>query len=201
MNVGEWRSVIPAAPTNVRRPRAMQKRLSTYRLLACMAVVFLAGLPRVAAADEWDSCVKLSDDLAVAGCSRAIDSHQYMGRSLARLYARRGGAYQTQGDLKHAMADFNESMRIDPTYPSAYLNRGNTWFNRGDFDRAIADYNQAIRLDPKDTKAYYNRGMAWEKKRSLQAALADFKVHAQLAPSDPDGLKAVKRVSKELSAR
>ena len=213
----------------------MQMRLSTYRLLACMAVVVLAGLPGVAASDEWDSCVKLSDDLAVAGCSRAIDSHQYTGRSLARLYARRGGAYQTQGDLSHAMADFNESMRIDPTYPSAYSNRGNTWYRRGDFaraiadynqaiqldpkyghayvnrgsawgtrgdlDRAIADYNQAIRLDPKDTKAYYNRGIAWEKKRSLQAALADFKMHSQLAPSDLDGLTAVKRVSKELSAR
>jgi len=44
--------------------------------------------------------------------------------------------------------------------------------------------------------------MAWEKKRSLQAALADFKMHSQLAPSDDlDGLAAVKRVSKELSAR
>ena len=84
-------------------------------------------LPRVAAADEWDSCVKLSDDLAVAGCSRAIDAHQYTDRSLARLYARRGGAYQALGDLNHAMLDFNESMRIDPTYPPAYNNRGNTW--------------------------------------------------------------------------
>ena len=179
----------------------MQMRFSTCRLLACMAVVVLAGLPGVAAADEWDSCVKLSDDLAVAGCSRAIDSRQYAGRSLARLYARRGGAYQAQGDVNRAIADYNESMRIDPTYPAAYNNRGNTWYHRGDFDRAIADYNQAIQLDPKDTKAYYNRGMAWEKKRSLQAALADFKMHAQLAPSDPDGRTAVKRVSKLLSAR
>ena len=66
-------------------------------------------------------------------------------------------------------------------------------------DRAIADYDEAIRLNPKEAKAYYNRGMAWEKKHSLQAALADFKMHSQLAPSDPDGLTAVKRVSKELS--
>ena len=85
----------------------MQMRLSTYRLFAFMAVVVLAGLPRAAAADELDSCVKLSDDLAVAGCSRAIDSHQYTGRSLARLYARRGGAYQARGDPDHAMLDFN----------------------------------------------------------------------------------------------
>ena len=84
---------------------------------------------------------------------------------------------------------------------SAYFNRGSAWANKGEFDRAIADYDQAIQLDPKNTKAYYFRGMVWEKKRSLQAALADFKMHAQLAPSDRDGLTAVKRVSKELSAR
>lgn len=212
----------------------MQMRFSTYRLFACMGVVLLAGLPGVAAADESDSCIKLSDDLAVAGCTRTIDSHQYTGRSLARVYARRGGAYRAQGDLTHAMADYNESMRIDPTYPSAYNNRGNAWYHSGKFDRAIADYNQAIQLDPKsglayanrgsawgakgdfnraiedfdraiqldpkDTKAYYNRGMAWEKKRSLKEALADFRMHARLAPSDPDGQKALKRVSKELSA-
>src|SRR6059058_3816897 len=182
MNVGEWRSVIPAAPTNVRRPRAMQKHLSTYRLLACMAVVFLAGLPRVAAADEWDSCVKLSDDLAVAGCSRAIDSHQYTGRSLARLYARRGGAYQAQGDVNRAVADYNESMRTDPTYPAAYNNRGNTWYHSGDFDRAIADYNQAIQLDPKYAPAYNNRGSAWGAKGDLDRAMADYNQAIQLDP-------------------
>ena len=165
----------------------MQMRFSTYRVLACMAVVVLAGLPRVAAADEWDSCVKLSDDLAVAGCSRAIDSRQYTGRSLARLYARRGGAYQTQGDLNRAMADFNESMRIDPTYPAAYNNRGNTWYHRGDFDRAIADYNQAIQLDPKYGSAYMNRGSALGSKGDVDRAIADFDQAIQ-RPATFDGV-------------
>jgi hypothetical protein len=68
----------------------MRMRSSTYRLFACLAVVALAGLPTMAAADEWGSCVKLSDDLPVAGCSRAIDSHQYTGRSPVV-----GGAKQT----------------------------------------------------------------------------------------------------------
>src|SRR5437867_2189519 len=160
----------------------MQKRLSTYRLLGCMAVVFLAGLPRVAAADEWDSCVKLSDDLAVAGCSRAIDSHQYTGRSLARLYARRGGAYQAQGDVNRAVADYNESMRIDPTYPAAYHNRGSAWGAKGELDRAIADYNQAIQLDPKDAEAYYNRGSAWSAGGDFDRAIADYNQAIQLDP-------------------
>jgi tetratricopeptide (TPR) repeat protein len=142
----------------------------------------LAGLPMVAAADEWDACVKLSDDLAVAGCSRAIDSRQYTGRSLARLYTRRGGAYQAHNDLDRAMADFNESMRIDPTYPPAYNNRGITWYRRGELDRAIADYDQAIRLDPKDAEACYNRGLAWKAKNDLDRAIADYSEAIRLSP-------------------
>src|SRR5215510_13690782 len=165
---------------------AMQKRSSTYRLFAYLAVAALVGLPMVAAADEWDACVKLSDDLAVAGCSRAIDSHQYTGRSLARLYTRRGGAYQAQGDLDHAMADFNESMRVDPTYPAAYNNRGITWYRRGDLDRAIADYDQAIRLDPKYEYAYANRGAAWATKGDLDRAIADFDQAVRLDPKDAE---------------
>ena len=160
----------------------MQMRFSTCRLLACMAVVVLAGLPRVAAADELDSCVKLSDDLAVAECSRVIDSHQYTGRSLARLYTRRGGAYQAQGDPNRAVADYNESMRIDPTYPAAYSNRGNIWFRRGEFDRAIADYNQAIQLDPKYGRAYHNRGSAWGNRGDLDRAIADYNEAIRLDP-------------------
>jgi hypothetical protein len=37
-------------------------------------------------------------------------------------------------------------------------------------------------------------------KKRLPEALADFKMRVRLAPSDPEGLTAVKRVSKELNA-
>jgi tetratricopeptide (TPR) repeat protein len=164
----------------------MQMRSSTCRLFACLAVMALAGSPMVAAADEFDSCVDLSDDLAVAGCSRAIDSHEYTGRSLARLYSRRGGAYQAQGDLERAMADLDESVRIDPTYPSAYSNRGAAWYRRGDLDRAIADFNTAIRLDPKYEYAYVNRGAAWGTKGNFDRAIADFDTAIRLNPKDAE---------------
>ena len=152
----------------------MQMRSSTYRLFACLAVVALAGLPMVAAADDRDPCKTQSGELGVAECSRAIDSHQYTGRSLARLHVGRGMAYQAKGDLARAMADYNESMRADPTYPGAYNNRGVAWYRKGDHDRAIADYDQTIRLDPKYGLAYVNRGAAWAAKGDLDRAIADF---------------------------
>src|SRR5262249_27074600 len=125
---------------------AMQMRSSASWLFACLAVVALAESPTAAAATDWDACEQLSGDLAVARCSRAIDSHQYTGRDLAWLHASRGVAYLAQGDVDHAMADFNESMRVDPAYPRAYYLRGNAWFRTGEFDRAVADYSEVIRL-------------------------------------------------------
>lgn len=161
----------------------MRMRSSTYGF-ACFAVLILAGLPMVAVADDVVNCVKQSDDLAVAECSRAIDSHQYTGRSLARLYDRRGGAYGAQGDLDHAMADFKESMQVDPTYPDAYNHRGNVWYHAGKLDQAIADYDRAIRLDPKYADPYVNRGAAWGAKGDFGRAMADFDQAIRLDPKD-----------------
>ena len=100
------------------------------------------------------------------------------------------------------LGHFDGKVGADISAPAAWdVNRGSAWGAKGDLDRAIADFDEAVRLDPKDAQAYYNRGTAWEKKRRLREALADFKMHSQLAPSNPDGRKAVERVSKELRAR
>jgi len=61
--------------------------------------------------------------------------------------------------------------------------------------------NQAIRLNPNFSYAFYNRGLSWERKNDLQRALADFKKFFELVPSDPDGPKAIERVTKALSGR
>jgi tetratricopeptide (TPR) repeat protein len=162
----------------------MRMRSSGCWSFACLAVMALAGLPTAAAAGDWEPCEAQSGELAVAGCSRAIDSHQYTGRDLARLYASRGVAYLAQGDLDHAMADYNESTRLDPTYARAYYDRGITWYRTGDFDRAIADYSEAIRLDQNDEYAYVNRGSAWRAKGEFDRATADFDQAIRLDPKD-----------------
>src|SRR5262249_35695281 len=162
----------------------MQMRSSASWLFACLTAVGLTGLPTVAAADDWDACGKQSGDLAVAGCSRAIDSNQYTGRNLAWLYASRGVAYLAQSDLDHAMADFNEAIRLDPKDAAPYYNRGVACTAQGDLDRAIADFYEAIRLDPKDAASYSIRGIAWSDKGELDRAIADFDEAIRLDPKD-----------------
>ncbi len=83
------------------------------------------------------------------------------------------------------MADFDEAIRLDPTFAAAFNNRGHLWHqNKRDLDRAMADYDEAIRLDPTFAAAFNNRGHLWhQNKRDLDRAMADYDEAIRLDPS------------------
>jgi tetratricopeptide (TPR) repeat protein len=144
---------------------------------------------------EWNG--KQESDKAIADCNQAIR----LNPNYANAFFNRGNAYKAKGQYDRAIEDFGQAIRLNPSDANAINNRGNTYNNKGQYDRAIEDYNQAIRLNPNYAIAFYNRGGSWERKNDLQRALADFKKFSELAPSDPDGPKAVERVTKALRGR
>ena len=85
------------------------------------------------------------------------------------------------------MADFNESIRLNPTYAMAYFFRGDLYKTHGDFDRGLADLNELIRLDPNYAMAYFTRGNISYIKGNNVAAVEDFNKAIQLDPKDEDG--------------
>jgi tetratricopeptide (TPR) repeat protein len=120
-----------------------------------------------AAADDAQTCEKDSGqirfegrDLAIAACTRAIQSGMRKGHDLAVLYSNRAILHSRKGDEDRANADFNEAIRLDSKATEAYQQRGGVYAVKGDYDRAIADYSEAIRLDPKYFAAYEGRGLA-----------------------------------------
>jgi tetratricopeptide (TPR) repeat protein len=91
-------------------------------------------------------------------------------------YNERGYAYQAKGDNDRAIADYAESIRLDPDNSFALTARGNAYFAKGDFDRAIADYDRVIALDPEyahDYSAYRSRAIAHLSKGDFRGAIAD----------------------------
>jgi tetratricopeptide (TPR) repeat protein len=71
----------------------------------------------------------------------------------------RGNAAQDQNDYDKAIAEYTESIRLDPDASGAYVARGISYADKGEFTKAIADYTEAIRLSPDDPDAYSN--FAW----------------------------------------
>ena len=145
------------------------------------AALFAGHAQANVAADDVQTCVDESGDVAIAACTRAIASGQFRGDDLAGLYQNRAIEYKHKGDLDRALADYAEAIVLSPSV-GCYVCRGIAWMAKGDLVRAIADLDQAIKLNPKYVKAYYARGIAWNAKGDHDRAIADYSEAIRLDP-------------------
>ncbi|QLE39557.1 tetratricopeptide repeat protein [Nostoc sp. C052] len=132
-------------------------------------------------AGDWVKALRLAvNDLTICG---KVDSHYYSqtygkcywcDRSIklgidifpkkqtsykdkdADAYNNRGLSRYVLGDIKGAINDYNQALRINPNHADAYNNRGLARSTLGDKQGAINDYNQALHIDANFTQAYIN---------------------------------------------
>src|SRR4029077_14037182 len=121
------------------------------RLLFCFAMLVVAG---PATADDALRCSREAGDVAIAACTRAINSGAGRSSTKSISYENRGNAYHDKGDMDRAIADYTEAIRLDPKNVNAYGHRGVTYRDKGDLDLAIADFTEVIRLVPKGAHGY-----------------------------------------------
>jgi tetratricopeptide (TPR) repeat protein len=141
-----------------------------------LVIVALAtlGIVGVAAADDLQTCHDESGDVAIAGCTRAIESGRLTKKNMAVAFTSRGVEWRAKGDLDRAIRDHTEAIRVDPNGYLAFFNRGNAYLQKGDVDGALADYGAALRINSKDPVVFHNRGIAYQRKGDTVSANADF---------------------------
>jgi tetratricopeptide (TPR) repeat protein len=152
--------------------------------LSCAVFAFSAHA--AAAQTSTNPCFaqETKADERLADCSKWIASGQLSGEKLAAAYDNRGSAYAAKQDDDHAIADYDQAIKLNAQDTGAYFNRGTAWFNKGDFNRATADFDQAIKLNPQFARAYLNRGYAYFEKRDYDKAIADLDACIRLDPSE-----------------
>jgi tetratricopeptide (TPR) repeat protein len=101
----------------------------------------------------------------------------------AEAFDKGNKAYE-QKDYNAAIIHYNETIRLDPNYASAYHNRGYTKYALNDLKSAIDDYNEAIRLGPNDADTYINRGVAKYALNDEKGAIDDYNEAIRLNPND-----------------
>jgi Tfp pilus assembly protein PilF len=110
---------------------------------------------------------------AVALGSRLARAHFVLGLVLAR-----------RKDHPGAIHAYNEAIRLDPGYASAWNNRGNSHAHKGDHTRAVADYTQALKLDPYYGLALRNRGWTHAQAGKPELGITDLTEALRLLPRD-----------------
>lgn len=99
------------------------------------------------------------------------------------LYSNRSGAYASLKDYKKALADAEETVKINPTWVKGYNRRGAALHGLGEIPEAVEAYDHALKLDPSNTQAQQGKKSAQD---ALQASGAD--QFMQLF-SDPSAMK------------
>jgi tetratricopeptide (TPR) repeat protein len=89
-------------------------------------------------------------------------------------YLNRSAAHILSGDLKEAIEDSSQAIRLNPNHALAYNNRGFAHILSGDLKEAIEDFTQALRIDPNLAITHNNRGLARFKIGDLKGAIEDF---------------------------
>jgi len=147
----------------------------------------IAGFSGAAAAQTPDQqrCSAPEPDLSIEGCTAMIQSGKEMPENLAIAFYNRGTAYTRTGEYDRAIADFDQAIRLNPTYAEAFTNRGAAYNGKGKYGRAIQDFDQAIALSPNYATAFYARGVALSALGKQARAAADFAKARQLNPDLP----------------
>jgi tetratricopeptide (TPR) repeat protein len=152
-----------------------------------IAVFLMLALITAAAADraaDLNSCTDGEGDQAIVACARVINDPQATLTERANALTSRGAEHEIAGRHDQAIADFNQAIKLEPTFAGAYKFRGDSYAQKKDHARAIADFNQAIKLDPKYWEAFSSRGYSYLIKGDYDRSFADYTQAVKLNPND-----------------
>jgi tetratricopeptide (TPR) repeat protein len=87
-------------------------------------------------------------------------------------------------DYVHALSDFEQASRLDPTSAKYVYNRGVAHFENHQDDLALADFDQALRLNPRDELALFGKAQIYLLRGDEKRARQSFDAADKIAPSD-----------------
>jgi len=94
----------------------------------------------------------------------------------------RGNAWQENGDMSKAIADYSMAILSEPGAADAYLNRGLAYYKQENTVQALSDITRAVELGVNDAETYNSRGLLRATMGSFEDARDDFLLATELAP-------------------
>jgi tetratricopeptide (TPR) repeat protein len=101
-----------------------------------------------------------------------------------------GVALFENGDIKGALAKFEEIIKIDNKNEEAYLRKADCLDLLGDIQGSISSYSKSIEINPKNKIAFYNRALSYEKLNDFKNAIFDYNSALSTDPNNNSELNS-----------
>jgi protein O-mannosyl-transferase len=95
-----------------------------------------------------------------------------------------GRAYQEQGRLDKAVAEYEKALRIFPADYKAHYNLGVIYDRQNLSAKAVQHYQRAIEINPRYIDARFNLAIIYQKQGLLEKAIHQFRKVIELDPED-----------------
>ncbi|MEO8651269.1 MAG: tetratricopeptide repeat protein, partial [Hyphomicrobiaceae bacterium] len=111
---------------------------------------------------------------------RIIDDVSLPEDLRAEALVNRGIVYLEDDKPDLALADFEQAIAFNPSYPVAHAYRGEAHKAKGQFAEALSDYDTAISLDVASADLFAYRGEIHRRMGTLDMARADYEAAIRL---------------------
>jgi tetratricopeptide (TPR) repeat protein len=135
---------------------------------------------------DWADCASNEPDRSIAGCDKIIARAKDTKANLAIAYSNRGNDYQSKGEHDKAIADYTQSIKLNPAEPGPRRNRGWSHGQKHEFDLALDDYNQTLKLKASYPGIYYDLGWTYAAKKDHARALNFYNRAIELDKTNPN---------------
>jgi lipoprotein NlpI len=117
-------------------------------------------------------------------CTNLITGGSLKGRALGAAYVFRGKAQAQRNEIKAAIQDFSEALKLDPTATDALYNRGAAYALMGQTKTALADFAQVLELAPNDPDTLFYRALIYVNQGKIESAVKDLTGVLKQRPDD-----------------
>ena len=117
---------------------------------------------------------EIDNDERAQICTRIIDDTSLPEDLRAEALVNRGIVHLEESKATLALADFEQAVAFNSSYPAAHAYRGEAHKAMEQFDKALSDYNTAISLDGASADLYAFRGEVHRRMGALDKARADY---------------------------
>jgi lipoprotein NlpI len=139
-----------------------------------------------------EPCARGADPAARAvACTALITGGQLRGKALGAAYVFRGKAQAQRNEVKAAILDFSEALKVDPRATDALYNRGIVYAATGQTGYALADFAHLLDIVPNDPDTLSHRALIYVNQGKTESAVKD--LSAVLRQRPDDGISRLQR--------